>query len=95
MLTVDAAAVADLIADGDTRWINRGAHDLRGVDEPAARGRHAARPRSLYGTLPEQLADPTSFASRLRAIIDVRAPLRHRHRGRRSTSPTSRTAPSS
>jgi hypothetical protein len=27
---------------------------------------------SLYGTLPEQLADPTSFASRLRSIIAVR-----------------------
>ena len=59
MLTVDAAEVADLIAEGDTRWLNRGAHDLRGVDEPAARGPDAAGARSLYGTLPEQLADPT------------------------------------
>ena len=65
MLTVDAAEVADLIADGDTRWINRGAHDLRGVDEPAREGRMPAA-RSLYGTLPDQLADPDSFASRLR-----------------------------
>jgi trehalose synthase len=71
MLTVDAAEVADLIADGDTRWINRGAHDLRGVDDPAREGRMPPA-RSLYGTLPEQLADPASFASRLRAIIDVR-----------------------
>jgi trehalose synthase len=71
MLTVDAAHVADLIALGDTRWINRGAHDLRGVDEPAREGRMPAG-RSLYGTLPEQLADPNSFASRLRKIIDVR-----------------------
>jgi trehalose synthase len=71
MLTVDAAEVADLIADGDTRWINRGAHDLRGVDEPAREGRMPPAP-SLYGTLPEQLSDPTSFASRLRSIIAVR-----------------------
>jgi trehalose synthase len=71
MLTVDAAEVADLIADGDTRWINRGAHDLRGVDEPSPEGRMPAG-RSLYGTLPEQLADPASFASGLRAILDVR-----------------------
>jgi trehalose synthase len=71
MLTVDAAHVADLIADGDTRWINRGSHDLRGVAEPAREGRMPPAP-SLYGTLPEQLADPSSFASRLRAIIDVR-----------------------
>jgi trehalose synthase len=71
MLTVDAAEVADLISEGDTRWINRGAHDLRGVDDPAREGRMPPA-RSLYGTLPEQLADPGSFASRLRAIIDVR-----------------------
>ncbi len=71
MLTVDAADVADLIADGDTRWINRGAHDLRGVDDPAREGRMPPA-RSLYGTLPDQLADPGSFASRLRRIIDVR-----------------------
>jgi trehalose synthase len=71
MLTVDAPEVADLIAEGDTRWINRGAHDLRGVDDPAREGRMPPA-RSLYGTLPEQLADPSSFASRLRAIIDIR-----------------------
>ena len=71
MLTVEAAQVADLIADGDTRWINRGAHDLRGVDEPSFEGRMPPG-RSLYGTLPEQLADPDSFASRLRDIIAVR-----------------------
>jgi trehalose synthase len=71
MLTVDAVEVADLISEGDTRWINRGAHDLRGVEDPAREGRMPPA-RSLYGTLPEQLADPGSFASRLRAIIDVR-----------------------
>jgi trehalose synthase len=71
MLTVDAATVADLIADGDTRWINRGAHDLRGVAEPAREGRMPAA-RSLYGTLSEQLADPDAFASRLRRIIAIR-----------------------
>ena len=71
MLTVDAAEIADLIADGDTRWLNRGAHDLRGVDDPMREGRMPPA-RSLYGTLPEQLADPDSFARRLRAIIEVR-----------------------
>jgi trehalose synthase len=71
MLTVDAVQVADLISEGDTRWINRGAHDLRGVDDPAREGRMPPA-RSLYGTLPQQLADPGSFASRLSAIIDVR-----------------------
>src|SRR3954452_8126764 len=71
MLTVDAAEVADLIGDGDTRWINRGAHDLRAAAEPAREGRMPPAP-SLYGTLPDQLAEPDSFASRLRRIIEVR-----------------------
>ncbi|WP_121253907.1 maltose alpha-D-glucosyltransferase [Solirubrobacter pauli] len=71
MLTVDAASVADLIADGDTRWLNRGAHDLRGVPDPSTEGRMPAG-RSLYGALPEQLADPKSFASGLRKILEVR-----------------------
>ena len=71
MLTVDAAEVADLIAEGDTRWLNRGAHDLRGVDDPQREGRMPPG-RSLYGTLGEQLADPDSFARRLARIIEVR-----------------------
>lgn len=73
MLTIDEAQVAELIAEGDTRWINRGAHDLMGVN-PKAQGSDGGLPRarSLYGTLPEQLADPASFASRLRKVITVR-----------------------
>jgi trehalose synthase len=73
MFTIDSAAVSDLIVDGDTRWINRGAHDLIGVGDGqrTSWGRLPAG-RSLYGTLPEQLLDPTSFASRLSQIITVR-----------------------
>src|SRR3954451_21192091 len=71
MLTVDAAEIADLLADGDTRWINRGAHDLRGVDDPVQDG-HMPAGRSLYGTLSEQLADPDSFARGLQRILEVR-----------------------
>jgi maltose alpha-D-glucosyltransferase/alpha-amylase len=71
MLTVDAAEIADLLADGDTRWINRGGHDLRGIDEPVAEG-HMPAGRSLYGTLPEQLADPNSFARGLQRVLEVR-----------------------
>ena len=70
MLTVAADEVADLIADGDTRWINRArttcAAWTRG--DESRPGRHAAG-RSLYGTLPEQLADETSFLRRLQAIL--------------------------
>jgi trehalose synthase len=73
MLTIDPASVSDLIHDGDTRWINRGAHDLIGIDD-AQRTRWGRLPpgRSLYGTLPDQLLDPDSFASQLSRIIEVR-----------------------
>jgi trehalose synthase len=73
MLTIPPEEVADLIRWGDTRWINRGAHDLMGANPGAPRS-EAGLPaaRSLYGTLPEQLADPHSFARRLSEVIDVR-----------------------
>jgi hypothetical protein len=73
MLTLDPQEVSDLIGDGDTRWINRGAHDLIGVEESQRRRWDRLPPgRSLYGPLPEQLEDPDSFASRLARIIEVR-----------------------
>ncbi|MEN0134237.1 MAG: maltose alpha-D-glucosyltransferase [Rhodococcus sp. (in: high G+C Gram-positive bacteria)] len=73
LLPVPSEDVADLLAEGDTRWINRGAHDLMGVN-PAAERSESGIPRghSLYGSLPVQLQDPTSFARRLARIIDVR-----------------------
>lgn len=73
MLTVPAAEVADLIATGDTRWIERGAHDLLDVDPKATRSAAGMpRGRSLYGSLPSQFTDEESFASRLSQIIDLR-----------------------
>jgi trehalose synthase len=73
MLTLDPATVSDLIAEGDTRWINRGAHDLMGVNGAATQSEGGMPAgRSLYGPLPAQLADPRSFASRLGRIIAVR-----------------------
>lgn len=73
-LTLPRAEVADLIADGDTRWIERGAHDLLGVapgEERSASG--MPRARSLYGPLPEQLKRPDSFASGLRDLLRIRS----------------------
>ncbi|MET0887179.1 MAG: maltose alpha-D-glucosyltransferase, partial [Mycetocola sp.] len=54
MLTVPADQVQDLIATGDTRWIERGAHDLMDV-APEATTSAAGMPRgrTLYGSLPE------------------------------------------
>jgi len=73
MLTVPSDEVAELIAGGDTRWIERGAHDLLDVDLTATRSAAGMpRGRSLYGALPAQLDDPESFASRLAGLIELR-----------------------
>ncbi len=72
-VTLDQSQVGPIIADGDTRWIHRGAHDLMGVN-PSALTSTSGMPkaRSLYGTLPEQLADESSFARQLGRVLDVR-----------------------
>jgi trehalose synthase len=72
-LPLDPASVSDLIAEGDTRWINRGAYDLLGANQTAeSSAAGMPKARSLYGSLPQQLADSTSFASRLRQVLKVR-----------------------
>jgi trehalose synthase len=74
MLTLPAADVADLLRGGDTRWIHRAAHDLMGVNPEVTKSMAGMpRGRSLYGSIPEQLGDDTSFARQLRAILRVRA----------------------
>lgn len=72
-LTLPADDVRSLIASGDTRWIERGAHDLLDVAPEATRSAAGMpRARSLYGPLPTQLKDPASFASGLRSLLRVR-----------------------
>lgn len=75
-LTLPGAVVKDRLADGDTRWINRGAYDLIGSN-PKAKRSAAGLPVavSLYGPLPLQLKSPDSFASRLAKMLKVRADL--------------------
>jgi len=72
-LPVDRSKVSDLIGTGDTRWIERGAYDLMGA-APEAKRSASGMPvaRALYGSLPEQLESPTSFASRLGEILKLR-----------------------
>lgn len=76
-LTLPAATVRERLADGDTRWINRGAYDLLGINNGATRSA-AGIPRAvaLYGPLPAQLKDPDSFASQLARMLQARARLR-------------------
>jgi trehalose synthase len=73
-LTLPAESVKALIAEGDTRWINRGAYDLLGKHSGVTKSSSdLPRAQALYGPLPEQLKRPDSFASELRKMLRVRA----------------------
>jgi trehalose synthase len=76
-LTLPSSAVRERLADGDTRWINRGAYDLIGAN-PRAKVSSAGLPRAtaIYGPLPEQLEHPDSFASQLARMLKARADMR-------------------
>jgi trehalose synthase len=73
MLTLERSRVSRLLASGDTRWIHRAAYDLMNY-RPGATESPTKMPRgsSLYGSLPQQLRDPNSFAQRLREMLAVR-----------------------
>lgn len=75
--TLPARSVEKLLADGDTRWINRGSYDLLDVDPKATQSTSGLpRAHALYGSLPAQLKVPTSFASRLKKMLKARADYR-------------------
>jgi trehalose synthase len=72
-LPLPIAMVEERMADGDTRWIHRGAYDLTGENPDATvSGEGIPRAMALYGPLPEQLANPSSFASQLKHLLSVR-----------------------
>jgi trehalose synthase len=73
MLTLERKQVSQLLADGDTRWIHRAAYDLMDY-RPHAHESLSKMPRgeSLYGSLPAQLEDSSSFARRLAEILALR-----------------------
>jgi trehalose synthase len=76
-LTLPGESVKPLIAEGDTRWINRSAYDLLGKHSGVAKSSSdLPRAQVLYGPLPEQLKRPDSFASELRKMLRVRAQYR-------------------
>ena len=72
-LPLPPSAVSELVADGDTRWIQRGAYDLLGATSAPTSAGGLPRSPALYGPLPAQLSNPLSFASQLRHILAVRA----------------------
>jgi maltose alpha-D-glucosyltransferase/alpha-amylase len=72
-LPISAEAVRQRTTDGDYRWVNRGGVDLMGATSSAKESAYGLpRAKSLYGSLPEQLAGPESFASRLRQMLAAR-----------------------
>ena len=76
-LTLPADSVKSLLADGDTRWINRGSYDLLGANPSADRSSaELPRARVLYGTLAEQIERPGSFVWELRKMLRARSAYR-------------------
>jgi trehalose synthase len=72
-LPLRAEQVESLMQDGDTRWIGRGAYDLTGeASERLESNLGMPKAISLYGSIPEQLERPTSFASQLKKLLSVR-----------------------
>ncbi|MDY7565368.1 maltose alpha-D-glucosyltransferase [Pseudomonas sp. RTC3] len=72
-LTLPAEQVQHLMQDGDTRWIHRGAYDLVDLDPDAEfSAGNMPRPKTLYGSLVDQLQRPDSFVSLLKKILAVR-----------------------
>ncbi|MFP4498534.1 MAG: maltose alpha-D-glucosyltransferase [Vulcanimicrobiota bacterium] len=72
-LPLPQSEITEMVADGDFRWVNRGAYDLMG-NSPEVDKSTAGMPRamSLYGSIPEQLKDKNSFLSRLQKILAIR-----------------------
>ncbi|MET0384684.1 MAG: maltose alpha-D-glucosyltransferase [Polyangiales bacterium] len=71
-LPLDRSVVERRLAGGDVRWVNRGAVDLMGQALQTTTSDGLPRAKTLYGTLPQQLKDPKSFASQIGQLIHVR-----------------------
>jgi maltose alpha-D-glucosyltransferase/alpha-amylase len=65
---------ADLTAGGDWRWLNRGAVDLLNANPNATKSAVFGLPKAqaLYGSLPDQLKTPNSFASQIKQMLAAR-----------------------
>ena len=62
-----------LVADGDYRWVNRGAYDITGLDPRLiASPTGLLKAQTIYGPLTVQLKDKDSFASQLKRMLAIR-----------------------
>ena len=64
--------IKELLEDGDCRWTNRGAYDLLGGSDETMSPSKLPKAKTLYGSLSEQLKDPSSYASNLQKILKAR-----------------------
>ncbi|MGN0903719.1 MAG: maltose alpha-D-glucosyltransferase [Alphaproteobacteria bacterium] len=72
-LPIDPKDIPEFVADGDTRWINRGGYDLLDADPEAEKSIGGLpKAKALYGSVVEQLKDENSFASILKKMIQKR-----------------------
>jgi trehalose synthase len=71
-LPIDRNQIPMDVLSGDIRWINRGGVDLMGMSSAMTSPFSVPKAQTLYGPLPQQLADSNSFASRLGNIIQAR-----------------------
>lgn len=73
-LPVSADSVSQFTTGGDWRFINRGAVDVLNLNPNATKSAVLGLPKAtaLYGSLPEQLASPGSFASKLKDMLTAR-----------------------
>jgi len=63
----------ELTSGGDVRWVNRGGVDLMGKSSRTTTAIfELPEAQTLYGPLPQQLQDPNSFMSRLKAMLTAR-----------------------
>lgn len=63
----------ELTAGGDVRWVNRGGVDLMGKSSGTTTAIfELPEAQTLYGPLPDQLQDPSSFMSRMQAMLAAR-----------------------
>ncbi len=72
-LPLEEKQIKELLADGDYRWVNRGAIDLMNCNQTAKKSSSGLpKAKKLYGSIPEQLKNPVSFVSQLKKILQIR-----------------------